>query len=66
MGNHDYYRGQINKVREEMITLTKTEKLLYWLPASGMQILDKSTILVGQDGWADGRLGDYQNSCENF
>src|ERR1700730_5239121 len=45
-----------------MSALTKSEKLLYWLPASGMQTLDENIILSGQDGWADGRLGDYQNS----
>ncbi len=62
LGNHDYYRGQINEVREAMSVLTKEEKFLFWLPASGMQMLDKNTILLGQDGWADGRLGDYENS----
>jgi hypothetical protein len=35
---------------------------LFWLPASGMQKLNNDTFLIGQDGWADGRLGDYQNS----
>ena len=24
--------------------------------------LNNNTLLVGQDGWADGRLGDYHNS----
>lgn len=62
LGNHDYYRGQVNEMRETMITLTKAHELLCWLPASGMQILSHNTILIGQDGWADGRLGDYQNS----
>jgi predicted MPP superfamily phosphohydrolase len=62
LGNHDYYRGEINAIHGEMKKLTEAERLLYWLPASGMQVLDKNTILVGQDGWADGRLGDYQNS----
>ncbi len=62
LGNHDYYRGQINEVRAAMTTLTKEHDKLFWLPASGMQKLDNDTILIGQDGWADGRLGDYQNS----
>src|SRR3990167_8565108 len=62
LGNHDYYRGNVNEVREAMSALTQTEKLLFWLPVSGPNILDKNTILLGQDGWADGRLGDYQNS----
>ena len=62
LGNHDYYGGQIKEVRDAVEVLTKTSDQLFWLPASGMQKLNDDTILLGQDGWADGRLGDYQNS----
>jgi len=62
LGNHDYYKGQINEVRDAMTRLTKENNKLFWLPASKMQNLDNDTFLIGQDGWADGRLGDYQNS----
>jgi predicted MPP superfamily phosphohydrolase len=64
LGNHDYYRGKIDEVREEVttLTLTRSNKLLFWLPVAGMQKLNEDTILLGQDGWADGRLGDYANS----
>jgi len=62
LGNHDYYEGAINEVREAIAILTKTHEHLFWLPASGIQLLTNDTILLGQDGWADGRLGDYQNS----
>ncbi len=62
LGNHDYYRGQVNEVREAMTTLTKNQDKLHWLPASGIQKLNDNTYLVGQDGWADGRIGDYQNT----
>lgn len=62
LGNHDFYRGEINAVKKEMEQLTQNEPLLNWLPASGQKALDSDTILVGQDGWADGRLGDFQNS----
>ena len=62
LGNHDYYHATVNSVRTEMVRLTKTNSLLYWLPAWGSQRLDQDTILLGQDGWADGRLGDYFNS----
>lgn len=62
LGNHDYYRGQINEVRRAMHTLTKMQPYLFWLPASDIQKLDNDTLLVGQDGWADGRYGDYANS----
>ncbi len=62
LGNHDYYRGQIDAVRREMGALTKSNEYLFWLPASNPLQLDTDTLLVGQDGWADGRLGDYHNS----
>ena len=62
LGNHDYYRGQINEVHDAITILTKEHDKLFWLPASGMQELGNNTFLIGQDGWADGRLGDYQNS----
>lgn len=62
LGNHDYYRGQVSEVRSEMIGLTESSEYLFWLPASGPVQLDKHTVLIGQDGWADGRLGNYQNS----
>lgn len=62
LGNHDYYKGQINEVRQAMTGLTKEQDKLFWLPASGTQKLDNDIILLGQDGWADGRLGDYHNS----
>lgn len=62
VGNHDYYRGSINEVRKELTALSTANANLFWLPAAGLQQLPNHTILLGQDGWADGRLGDYQNS----
>ncbi len=62
LGNHDYYRGQIDQVKQEMSELTQSEDLLYWLPASGPQYLGNNIVLLGEDGWADGRYGDYTNS----
>jgi len=62
VGNHDYYRGNVDDVRNELKILSKSNKNLFWLPATGLQHLEKNTILLGQDGWADGRLGDYKNS----
>ncbi len=62
LGNHDYYRGQVNEVRSQMTELTQSNQYLFWLPASSSQRLDADTILVGHDGWADGRLGNYYDS----
>ena len=62
LGNHDFYRGQIDAIRNEMTALTESNEYLFWLPASNPVQLDNNTLLVGQDGWADGRLGDYHNT----
>lgn len=62
LGNHDYYRGQIQEVHHQIRALTNKLTSLFWLSDCDVQSLDSDTLLVGQDGWADGRLGDYQNS----
>lgn len=45
-----------------MIALTNNQSLLNWLPACEPILLENEVVLVGQDGWADGRYGDYANS----
>ena len=62
LGNHDYYFSSVATVIKDVTKLTKTHPGLFWLSTSGIQVLNENTILLGQDGWADGRLGDYQNS----
>lgn len=62
LGNHDYYRGKVDSLRQEMRELMQAEPLLHWLPASGAQDLGNQTFLLGEDCWADGRYGDYENS----
>lgn len=62
LGNHDYYRGQVLDVREKIKNFCKIKNNLFFLTASGLQKLNNRTVLIGQDGWADGRLGDYENS----
>ncbi|MBS0289814.1 MAG: metallophosphoesterase [Proteobacteria bacterium] len=62
LGNHDYYHGQINEVRDEMRSLTLSNSLLFWLGCCEPIKLDEHTILIGEDGWADGRYGDYANT----
>ena len=62
LGNHDYYEGRVNQVRKTMTTLSSNDARIHWLPESGPQKLKKGTIVVGQDGWADGRLGNYKKS----
>jgi Icc-related predicted phosphoesterase len=62
LGNHDFYHGSISQVRRDVAALTQTARWLQWLPTAGVVQLTHETGLVGHDGWADGRLGDYARS----
>jgi predicted phosphohydrolase len=62
LGNHDYYFGQVTIVRSAVTKLTNTQPLLNWLSIMKPVVLKKGVFLLGQDGWADGRYGDYHRS----
>jgi predicted MPP superfamily phosphohydrolase len=62
LGNHDFYHGSIAQVRGDVAALTQTSPWLQWLPIAGVVELTPETGLVGHDGWADGRFGDYARS----
>ena len=62
LGNHDFYRGSISKTRPEVAEVANESKHLEYLTASGVIELTSKTAIIGHDGWADGRLGDYENT----
>lgn len=62
LGNHDFYRGSITRVRKTVRQLCAACPDLHWLPDAGVVRLTADTCLVGHDGWGDGRLGDYHGS----
>ncbi len=62
LGNHDYYGGTIESVRRMIKELCNRSKWLHWLPVSGVVKMSSITCLIGHDGWADGRFGDYGGS----
>lgn len=62
LGNHDFYRGSIADVRARAAALAARNERLRWLPAAGIVPLTETTALVGHDGWADARLGNYAES----
>lgn len=62
LGNHDYYFGSIERVRESVEDLCGHWPNLTFLTASGVVALTERTALCGHDGWADARLGDYERS----
>ena len=64
LGNHDFYRGGIAAVRAAVADLCARSPRLCWLPGAGAVGLTPGTGLVGHDGWADGRLGDYAGSAD--
>lgn len=70
LGNHDYYHGSIEEVRENMKRLftysENSKKILEprlgWLSSSGVVPLTQKTALVGHDGWYDGQYANWHTS----
>ena len=62
LGNHDFYRASIQSVRAAMRSLSARARHLRWLPSAGVVPLGPKVALVGHDGWADGRFGDFARS----
>jgi predicted phosphohydrolase len=62
LGNHDYYGSSLIVVREKIVAISRQSNRLYWLPSAGVVELTAETGLIGHDGWADARFGDYTNS----
>ncbi len=62
LGNHDFYKGKIDHVRDRIIASMRQNPLLQGLAYCGPVYLNEDVILMGQDAWADGRYGDYVQS----
>lgn len=62
LGNHDYYFGSVAEVRDNIRRLCENHKNLIWLGQPVTVLLDSDTALVGHDGWADARYGDFEHS----
>lgn len=62
LGNHDFYRNSIAAVRESARTYSAQSRYLRYLPAADVVPLTPTTALLGHDGWADARLGDFANT----
>lgn len=62
IGNHDAYRGSIAGTKATATRVAASSQWLRYLPVSGVIPIDGVTCLVGVDGWADTRLGDWAES----
>ena len=62
LGNHDCYRGSVADTRASVSEIVDGFKNMAYLSEAGVVELTSNTCLVGHDGWADARLGDYDTS----
>jgi predicted phosphohydrolase len=62
LGNHDFYFGSIQDVRTRVADLCALQPRLRYLSFCEPLELTPRVGLVGHDGWADGRVGDYERS----
>jgi 3',5'-cyclic-AMP phosphodiesterase len=62
LGNHDFYHGSLARVRAKTATIAEKAPNLCWLTKAGVVGLTETTGLIGHEGWADGRLGNYAAS----
>ena len=62
LGNHDFYRGSIAGVRDEVAEFCRDRSRLTYLTRSEPVELTPRVGLIGHDGWADGRAGNYPES----
>ena len=62
LGNHDFYYSSIAHVRQDIRTLCLERKNLVYLTDTSCIEVTPHIGLVGHDGWADARIGDYERS----
>lgn len=63
LGNHDFYGGGIQAIRSSVDELSRANDQLTFLTTASEPIrLTHRVGLVGHDGWADAREGDYHRS----
>lgn len=62
LGNHDFYFGSLEEVRERVAEFCRHHPRMVWLSNRQVEELAPGVGLVGHEGWADARLGDYVRS----
>lgn len=62
LGNHDFYRGSIQKVRDVVHETARTNRKLFYLTGAAAQPIHAEWAICGDDGWADAKVGNYFRS----
>lgn len=61
-GNHDFYYSSFTQVRQAANELGQRVDGLHYIHETEGIELEKDTVLVGHDGWADSRSGKFYES----
>jgi Icc-related predicted phosphoesterase len=59
LGNHDFYNSSFAEVHATVRSVCRARQRLHYLTDEMLIALSPSTALIGHDGWADGRLGQF-------
>ncbi len=62
LGNHDFYGSSFAATRQAVIHACREHPLLHYLTDLAAIELERHAFLVGDDGWGDATIGDFDNS----
>jgi len=62
LGNHDYYGGEVEKIRKQMRELSNVSPFLRYMPTMPYYAVTPGTAVIGHDGWYDAYHGDWKTS----
>lgn len=62
LGNHDFYGSSICSTRRNVASVARDVPSLCYLTDCEAVELTPGNFLVGEDGWGDASVGDYENS----
>jgi hypothetical protein len=59
LGNHDFYKGSYEQVRDDIRHVAQKHENLKWLSDLDVIKLNDSVALIGHEGWGDARYGKF-------
>jgi len=62
LGNHDFYQSTFQTTRQNVIHACRESPQLHYLTNLSPLQVSTGTYLLGEDGWADGTVGNYEAS----
>ena len=62
LGNHDFYQSSIAVTRRRVIESCREDSQLFYLTDLAPIELASGVFLLGDDGWGDGTVGDFEGS----